>query len=125
MPDGSNVIINPTILNQAMEEVYAIALGEEREMWGRVCKSVTPMQPDTLDEKHFRVARKVLEILITNDRCGEFIPDIAYPFLLEPVRTNDNLWEDMYQNLDTYRDPMMKYTEEVQAALQKLGVQTS
>lgn len=66
--------------------MYDLVTGPEREMWGRVCKSVTPMQPDSLDEKHFRVARRVLDILMTNDRCIEFIPDLAYPFLLEPVR---------------------------------------
>ncbi len=68
LPDGGSAVVSPALLEQAMEEVYATALGEEKEIWGKVCKSVTPMQPDELGEKHFRVAKKVLMILMTNDR---------------------------------------------------------
>lgn len=71
-------------------QVYALVTGPERETWGRVCKSVAPMQPDELHDRHFRVARKILHILMTNDRCIEFIPDLAYPFLLDPVSQADS-----------------------------------
>lgn len=109
MPDGTTAVASPALLEQAMEEVYAAAVGEERATWGRVCKSVAPMQPDTLDEKHFRVARKVLMVLCASDKPLEFIPDLAYPFLLEPVRGDAKLWEELYQHLDTYMDPMSRY----------------
>ena len=109
MPDGTTTVASPALLEQAMEEVYATALGAERETWGRVCKSVPPMQPDTLGEQHFRVARKILTILCASDRPLEFIPDLAYPFLLEPVRQDAGLWEELYQHLDTYMDPMVRY----------------
>lgn len=109
MPDGTTAAASPALLEQAMEEVYAAALGEERASWGRVCKSVPPMQPDALEEKHFRVARKVLMVLCASDRPLEFIPDLAYPFLLEPVRADAALWEALYQHLDTYMDPMSRY----------------
>lgn len=109
MPDGSTAVASPALLEQAMEEVYAAALGEERASWGRVCKSVQPMQPDELGEKHFRVAKKVLLILCASDKPLEFIPDLAYPFLLEPVRQSEALWEELYDHLDTYADPMARY----------------
>jgi malate synthase len=109
MPGGEVVVCTPKVVEGAMEEVYAAALGEEREMWGKVCKSVQPMQMDELGEKHFKVAKKVLMILMTNDRCVEFIPDLAYPFLLEPVRGDEGLWEELYEGLDVYKDPMSLY----------------
>ncbi len=109
LPDGTTATASPQLLEQAMEEVYAAALGEERESWSRVCKSLPPMQPDTLADKHFRVARKVLTVLCASDRPFEFIPDLAYPFLLEPVRQDAALWEALYANLDAYMDPMARY----------------
>jgi malate synthase len=111
MPDGTTATASPALLEQAMEEVYATALGAERELWGKVCKSLAPMQPDELGEKHFRVARKVLMVLCASDRPLEFIPDLAYPFLLEPVRADAALWEELYANLDVYMDPMASYAQ--------------
>lgn len=117
MPDGSSTAVaSPALLERAMEEVYATALGEERESWARVCKSVPPMQPDELGEKHFRVAKKILLILCASDKPLEFIPDLAYPFLLEPVRQDDALWEELYQHLDAYADPMAQYVGDGKAA---------
>lgn len=92
-----------------MDEVYTTALNDEREMWSKVCKSVPPLQPDTLAEKHFRVAKTILMILMTNDRCIEFIPDLAYPFLLDPVREDEALWTKVEEGLGSYADPMGKY----------------
>lgn len=109
LSSSSSATLTPALLAQAMEEVYHAALHDERGLWGAVCKSVPPMQPDSLAEKHFRVARKVLMILMTNDRCIEFIPDLAYPFLLDPVREDDKLWAQVEEGLDAYADPMTRY----------------
>lgn len=74
-------ILTPGLFYQAMEEVYQQVVVQEKDMWDKVCKGVAPMQPVEMafGEKHFRVAKKILEICITNDRCVEFIPDMAYP----------------------------------------------
>eukprot|EP00952_Eustigmatos_sp_NYUAD-ZCMA_P014610 56758-Eustigmatos_ZCMA.PRE.1 len=63
MPDGSRALMNRKLLDQAFDEVYSVAMSTERGSWGRVCKSLAPMQPDQLNEKHFAVARRVLDIL--------------------------------------------------------------
>jgi len=91
-------------------------------MWNKVCKGVTPLQPDVLQLKHFVVSRRILEILITNDRCIEFIPDLAYPFLLEPVRTNDLLWDQLYEGLMEYKDPMDRYNTQLEALSSQIKV---
>jgi len=109
LPSGTSAPLTPSLLSQAMDEVYTTALDEEREMWSKVCKSVPPLQPDTLAEKHFRVAKTILMILMTNDRCIEFIPDLAYPFLLDPVREDEGLWAKVEEGLESYADPMGKY----------------
>jgi hypothetical protein len=121
MPDGSREAMTVAVLDRAMEEVFALATGEERPMWGKVCKGVAPMQPDELADKHFVVARRIQEILITNDRCIEFIPDLAYPFLLEPVRRDEALWQRLYDNLELYRDPMTKFDAEIRRLQAQLG----
>jgi hypothetical protein len=41
--------------------------------------------------------------------------------MCEQVRQSDDLWEQLYQNLETYRDPMGKHDAEIAQLRAKLA----